>query len=342
MKINRKVITILGIAIILFSLAAIMLMQRNSQKSLEQYPVRSFINSKINNEVPIVGQFSKTEFDKLPQELPLLQIDQLETITKDDAIQIAKQLGYRTDPTSYNDGLDGLVYTWFTDKDSLFIRVNKKVIEYALNEMPSLSPTQKRLSQAEAIQGAQNFLKDKHFPGISNLEYSFINYWKESAGQEGTRMTSISDAQVYHVNFTYKVAGQKIITDSPFTSPIIVTMSPTGEITSFGMTLYKNIKLTPIVYRLKTFAEFTNSLNNSKIINFDDGNLTNPDTVANPIQSVNVSSVELAYLLNSEKTGTFFPVYIISGKANITNIGSGLSVHLYLPALASSTASPTP
>lgn len=284
------------------------------------------ITTYVKGTFPIDVKLTKSDFN-FPDSLPLLNVGVANTITLEEAKSYAKSFGINTEPQLLNDTIDGTVYFWSDNSSSLTIRPKSNQVRYIVNKS-ALTGT--RLKEADLVNKASSYLLQRSLVSDTSSKTVYVSYQRNSG--EGIDVTTIDQADFAYINFSVNAADYRIVTINPLSSPLKVRILPDGTIVEVDITRLPTITRGTVNYQIKNFDQFNASITQSKIVSLDDGNMVSPNTSTNPIKSVNVSSVELAYLMDSISSSTFKPIFIVKGIADIEGIGNNLSVYLYLPA----------
>lgn len=317
---------IVPIVIVLVILVVLLLRQKAAEKVQVIQTTGPNISTYIQQAFPVNVQFSKADFN-FPASLPLLNVGATSVISIDQAKVYAKNFGFNSDPQLLTDTIDGTVYFWANNNSSLTIRPKSNQIKFLLSQGIT---SRTRLGESALISKAGSYLLQRNLTSESNTKTAFVSYQKN--GGEGTIITTIDQADFAYVNFAISEASHKVVTINPLSSPLRVRILPDGTIVEVDIVRLPQVTKGNISYQLKNFDQFSTSVTSSKIVSLDDGNMVSPNPITNPIKGVNVSSIELGYLMDSLSSTTYQPVFIIKGTADIEGLGNNISAYLYLPA----------
>ncbi len=327
MKTKFKIIILITVVLIII-LGLLFLRQRSTRQSQIIQTSGLSISTYVQQTFPVNVQFTKSDFN-FPSSLPLLDVGTASVISLDQAKGYAKSFGFNSDPQALTDTIDGTVYFWANNNSSLTIRPKSNQIKFLLSQGAT---SRTRLTETNLISKTGLYLVQRNLTSQTNTKTAFVSYQKN--GGEGTTITTIDQADFAYVNFAISEADYKVVTINPLSSPLRVRVLPDGTVVEVDIIRLPQIAKGNVLYQLKNFDQFNTAVTSSKIVSLDDGNMVSPNPLTNPIKSVNASSIELAYLMNSLSSTTCQPVFVIKGTADIEGLGNNISVYLYLPAFA--------
>ena len=154
----KKILIILLVIIFLISVVYLVTSSKNKESQPTISPAKPNIPSYITGSLPILFNIKKEDFN-FPTRLPLISVSP-KVISKENAIEISKNLGFKDIPQEFNDINEGIKYYWTSDTHSLVITPKTGTIKYnfASEEVPNT--VNKNLSDAELVKTASEFLKE--------------------------------------------------------------------------------------------------------------------------------------------------------------------------------------
>ncbi|HEX6977145.1 MAG TPA: hypothetical protein VF185_02170 [Patescibacteria group bacterium] len=294
-------------------------------------PAPPQISTYVNQTFPIKVQLTKDDFN-FPTSLPLLYKGGSSPITLAEAKEIALKFGFTGEVQELKDIQEGIVYSWSNETAGLSIRPNRKEIKYTVNQ--ALSTSIRKLSEPELIEKAATFLEQKNLLGNDQAKTAFVYYFStQASGTDELKLTTIDKADYVEVNFSVKASDYKLLTLDPLSSPIGVRLLPDGNITEVDLAKLPEITKGGDLFKIKNYDQFVSTIKEAKIVSLNEGEMLSTDPNANPINSVNVTEVELVYLIDSSSSNYYQPVFLIKGTADIEGIGKYISSYMYLPAI---------
>lgn len=309
--------------------AYILLVGRGSQKPISTIP-NPVIPKQITGEINLTPKFTEADF-KFPSSLPVLNVDKGSPFTEAEAIEIGKKFGLTTTPEKADDVFDGTTYFWANDTYSLFIYSKSRRIEYSIGEISKTAD--KQLSDQSIIDTATRFLNDKGLANSQDIEFSFFSFLKENASAESINITTKDNAGIYQVNFSPITAGSKILTLDPKSSFIYVWVLPNGEIAKASVTKFQSVSKSPNSYPIKNYSQVISSIKSAVVVSLNDGNIHLPNLTAQNIKNIDITSIDLAYLMDSPNTYVLQPVFTLKGTVEFVGDSQKYSAYLYLPAI---------
>lgn len=284
----------------------------------------------------ITNSLDESKFNA-PATLNYLEITRINPLTKDQAKRIAQTLNFTGEPLTAEDVVDGTKYIWSTDEYSLSIAAKQRSFSYIRNETPPARIVDKQLTDAQIETTAKNAIAQIYTAiGETQNNFRIISSTYFVTGGSGHDMTTTTkqNATLVQVNFSPQITQYPILTLNPNKPLTYVWVRKDDVIHRIDALLLdqNSIKIGEEV-QLKNFQETINSLSEAVIISLDDGNLYFSSPTDYKVESINIESLELGYLYDDlNKSSLLYPIYILKGEAEITNVGRGISVHLYLPA----------
>lgn len=327
---NRKkfVITVLVIIVLL---GIGLLLGASSRRRVSQRPPSApSIPQEFEGELPIQPKFDKKDFN-FPSSLPLISISP-EEISKEEALELSSSLGFQGEPTEINDFREGKKYLWFNDTFYLIIGSQSPKIEYGLQSLITEVPDNK-LSDDDLVKIAQDFFTSNEIFGKDEIKFTSLSFLTENPESEGFVRTSRDDAEVFQVNFTYRLTDYEILTLDPSDPAIFAQIQTDGTVFFAQATKLSQVSQTKDKYPLKNFEDVVGSLNEAVLVSIVGGYINLPDLSNEDVKSLTLEKIELAYLQDTSVTKTLQPVYLLSGEAEISNLQETVTALFYLPAL---------
>lgn len=329
MNIKKKII------LVFFFLAALAIgvflsLKQEKQPSLSPLPEPAIPNP-VGGGFQIEAKINEKDF-KFPNSLSVLVNEPPSPFTEAEAKEAAKNAGFAEEPTVSYDIYQGKTYIWSSPKDFFIVYSKTRKIVVGLNWPPPI--VNKRLGNDELIGVALAFLEDKALAAKNEVSFSFFTFLKKPEDvPEGFRVGSKEEASTYLVNFSPIKSEFKVVTLDPWASPISVWVTPDGTVTKTEITNLKTLSFSPEKYSLKNYQDFKESLPKAVPISLDDGNLSVIDLPKGNLQKIRVEQVELAYLADSLTATKFQPIFLLTGKAQVTDTPDEVNILLYLPAI---------
>lgn len=286
------------------------------------------IPKQLQGDINLTPKFTEKDFN-FPKVAALLTIEKATPFTESEANSFGSEFGFSSQPDKVEDIVDGATYIWNNIDSSLIVYSKSRKIEYSLNEIPSAA--NKQLSDDLIKNTAFEFLQEKDL--AENLDFSFFTFLEKPIGDEGISITTKASAVIYQVNFSPKVAQAKLLTLDPKTSPVYVWILPDGNIARASITKLGNVSKTTNTYPLKNYSQVISSIKSATIVSLDDGNIHIPNLSVQDIKNIDITEIELAYLLESPNTTTLQPIYTLKGTAEFVGLSQKVSAYLYLPAI---------
>ncbi len=244
--------------------------------------------------------------------------------------QIAIALGFASEPTIANDVFDGKTYLYESDAASFTAYVGGAKADYTLVE--SVQPINKQLSNEALVDIALNFIYSNGFAEKDSLAFSFFSYIRAEAG-ESQYVSAKDGADVYQVNLSPKAYGYPVITLNPQASPVYVQILPDGTVYSAHFSELGTLTKTPTTYTLKNYQELVSSANKAVLVSLGGGDINLPDLKTGSVGDISITKASLAYLLDTSKTQTLQPVFLLEGSTTFEGTPNTKAV-LYLPAIS--------
>ncbi len=325
---TRKRIIFLGIFIAVVALAAIFFsLKPGTKPGVVPQPA---IPKNLQGEVSITPKFTEVDFE-FPTSAPLLTVGKASPLTEMEANEISQKLGFSGAADKVEDAFDGTTYFWNGPDNSLIVYSKSRKIEYSINDISRSA--NKQLSDAAIIDIAKRFLSDKGLLTDNEYDFSFFTFMKESSDNEGISIVSKASAQIYQVNFSPKVSDTKLLTLDPKVSPIYVWVLPDGRVAKASVIRLGTITKSETNYPLKSYQQVISSLNQATVVSLDDGNINLLNISAGDLKNIDISEIDLAYLLTSATADSLQPIYTLKGITKIEGITSGVNAYVYLPAI---------
>jgi hypothetical protein len=294
---------------------------------------------KVKKEINYQFSLPKNAFAKLPRQLSVYQIKKLseqEVINR--FARLASELGFSVKPTVQSSG-DLTFYVW--QEGSNYLKVNSQTGQFIFKgEFPlTLGPV--------GSQEAASLAKEKlvNWELLSETSSPTIGYFR-TAGLELEPVTNPNLATVYEIVFSFAVDDYPLIGFGPAQDVALAWVTKEGQLIKLNYFSHQIDQEKMGTYPIKpadvAIAEIQQGQGKILSAKTQAGIETNIDP-KNPIKSINLTSVELAYYESVEKQEYLQPIYVFKGTAVLED-DEVLEVFLYLPAVSSEwliQASPT-
>lgn len=336
---NKKTIKKIIFAILIVALSVVFLA---FQKEKTQRQKNNYINPKIyypsdsaEIKTKIELNLQKDNFN-FPQKIPYLIKGQI-GMTKEDAQKIASNLGFDKNPIEFEDVLEGKILIWNGENYDLTINLKSSKIRYYFNSNPieKIERAQnKQLKNEDFVSIAKNFLKEKIGIPEDKIYFTNITFLKPEKDNELFIETNQENSKVFQVNFSQKINNIVVLNIAPTQFLYYVQILKDGEILNSEINLIDKIEKNNSTFiKIKNYEEVLSTIQQSKLISLDGGNINIPDIPTDYIKSSTIEKIELAYLLDNPKNNTLPPVFILSGKAE-TKDGREIKAIFYLDAVS--------
>lgn len=279
--------------------------------------------------------FPQNAFAQFPNQLSVYQIKKLsneEVLARFSAI--ALELGFSSSPTIQTSG-DFTFYVW--EESDKFLKVNSQTGQFIFKgESPiTLGPVTPQEAEAlveEKLANWELLPKD----ALTSINYFGI------AGMELEPITNPNLADVYEIVFSSSIDSYPIIGFGPAQDVALARVTKEGQLITFNYFFHQFDREKVGVYPLKSSEEIISQIQQGqgKILSLKtkEGRETNLNP-ENPIKTINLGSVNLAYYETVEKQEYLQPIYLFLGGVTLED-GQVLEVSLYLPAVSSEWLAP--
>lgn len=333
---NKRKTIIIVIIIGTVFLFVFYLLSLRKQKQNPALPIASpKITNYIQEKFEITTTITKDTY-KLPETLSFLKINSTQLLNGIEIRKIGQNLGFPYEPNTADDITDGKVYFFNNNLYSLTITPKNLKLTYNLNSSfieAANNATNKQLSEKDYIQIGQDFLT-KLSLNKEEFVFSSISYFKFDKGLENPISTSKEQTVVFQVNFSPKSSQYELLTVSPEKALYFVQILKDGSVVSAEATLINSFIIGETKYKLKSFAEFLNSLNAAILVSLNDNNTNLPDISTGVIESAIIKEIKIVYLLDQIKNKEIQPVFLLSGSAKLKDTPSDTKALFYLPAFS--------
>jgi hypothetical protein len=280
-------------------------------------------------EYSVETTFGQKDF-KFPDKISVLE-KKSAIYTDEEVKTIAEKLGFTSSPQKTKDTLEGDMIIYSNQKAYLLAILAKGRIEYQLNSRPAV--VNKEFSDPELIKIATDFISQK---GLSNEPIKFSSFvYLKAQEPEGIRTAAKNEASFYQLNFNPTVSSFDVITLNPLASPVSVKLLPDGSVYGTVVTKLGTVTESTDKFKLKNFLEVTTSIKNKEavLITLDQGNLSPSDLTSGALAKITFSQISLAYLELGDPS-LLYPVFVLSGSAQISGRSNEVPAVAYLPAIS--------
>ena len=329
MKKKKKILLVLGILAIAFLFVAYFFLKQKEEQPVLP-PPKPQIPSYFKGILPIQLTITEKEFE-FPSESPVLSFT-VDSISKNEASEIAKKLGFEKEPGEFEDINEGIKYFWSDDKSSLVATPKTGKIKFNLSSPKVPVVANKQLTDSSITQIATDFLVNSAIVEREKIKLTSIIPQKENFPSGGLETTTREKAKVFQVSFTYTITDYEILTIDPSAPLIFVQILPDGSVYSMEAVRLKNISKSQTLYELKSYEDLKSSLNEARLISLLNDYINISDLAPEDIKSINIDKIELVYLLDSYSSKELQPVFLLEGPAEVVGSTANKAL-LYLPAI---------
>jgi hypothetical protein len=269
----------------------------------------------------------------LPRELPALERVQTDPYNSENAFNIAKNLGFTNKPNEVEDILDGVVWFWIGDNATLFVRSKTRTVDYT-TFADADNVVVKQVTENELKNTANTFLKNSGFLKNDELVFSSFVFYETNPSREGLYKTTKERAIVYQLNYSPKITNYPLITLVPENSPVYVQVLRDGVVYRLHYQDIGELISSQIVYRLKTFDQIKNNIDEAKLISLDDSNAYLPEIDSSEIKEIVIKEIYPTYLSSSTVSTTYLPIFVLTGEVEMSRTGDVVNATLYIPAIS--------
>jgi hypothetical protein len=330
---NNNKIVLIPLALVSFvSLAYLLfLMAPGNPNNLQGTELKPKIPKTYEEEFEIQLTMTEDEFN-FPRQLPRLKNAPLKPMTIDEAKKVAATFGYNTEPKTANDIEEGVTYIWTGGGGNLFVYSKTRRIYFS--SLSSIETINKQLTDDAIIKIGVDFAASHYAINTDNIRFSGFVFYSVLPERGDLNPANRQSANIYQVNYSVAKSDYPLLTLNPANTFLYVRILKDGNINSAVYTDLGGLEKSQEDYMLKNFKQVQDSLHEANIVTLDNGNI-NPDQIKKgDIQSVEITSVTLAYLMDSPNSPSFAPIYLLNGTATLKTSTSPMNVQLYLPAIA--------
>lgn len=323
---SKQLILIFIAGVIVVGVGLVVLLTRR------QVPTKPLPELPVVEIMPVVPQ---PEVSRYTLQVPLPAVEKLPVYKYESGVvanfssRWPGVLGFSGEPQEIEDALEGTLYLWSKEGQTLVINEDASGLSYRvdLNQPVALSgsflPT---FEQAAAI--VERTLGE--FGVVSGLLGHDAT--KDKALKTGVSLvqeTKLADAELVEVHFTAKVDDYPIYSESgPEWDPVLAWVGRDGKLLRLEYHPLGTLGEKIADYPLKSEEEVLQDLENGKGVVVS-SNLEGGEVVT----SVTITGVLLGYLLPSLEATTTQPMYVLSGSARTGNGETGV-VTIYLEAVS--------
>lgn len=336
-KINLKVVIIvLGVLALISIVYIIYKIQQNKTAVPRGERFQQSINVPNyfqGTNLPITNNIKSSDFN-FPSSLPYLQTSSTGFNTGT-ANAVANKMGFTGEPITFQDIQNGSVMIWNGENYTLTAKQKSGEIQLTSNlptETLVANAEDKSLSDDDLKNIASSFLNGR--AGLDPTQTKFIgfSYFKQENGVENLAKTDKGGAEVIQLNYYQSTSPYPILTQNPDLPQIWIQLLKDGSIYSFTANLGYNFQESQTEYPLKNYTQFSAEIGSSVLVSLNNGNINIPDLSSTDINTLQINSVSLAYLLDFGSQGILQPVFLLEGKASVNGFSTPVDVSLYLPA----------
>jgi hypothetical protein len=329
---KKKILFIIIITLSIISVVYIFLITKRSSKPSSTLNTPE-LTQKYKGKYSITTSLTKDQFN-FPNKLPLLETTTSSVIlTENRAKEVASNLGFRGDPTVFEDTFDGTTYFWKNDEATLFAYSKSGIIKY--NSSLFSPGINKQLSNSSFLTIAQKLISDNKILDDSVFQIGNVKYLKQITNGEGFDLeTNRANAVLFQISILPKNVEYEFVSASSVEPTSYVQLKQDGTLYSFLITTPPIIQKGFTEYNLKNFDGVVASLESAVLIELREETQLLSDVSSTLIQNIEIDKIEIAYLVESGADKTFQPVYKLSGNATLSNFQDKYRATLYLPAFA--------
>lgn len=300
-------------------------------------------SNKIPAEKPVLEQKYKGSYAikistgasqfNFPKELPLLEVESSNSpLSQDRAKKIASNLGFLGDPTILDDTIDGSTYFWTTDSSVLFVYANSGKIRFETGE--PLLGINRQYTDTEILAIANNFLAKTGVYDDLPYHLGTIKYLQKIPNGEGLQATSKQKAILYQIGILPETTDYEIVSTS-FVEPLsFIQLRQDGSVYMFQSVLFPKLQNSGTKYKLKSYDDIKNSLDEAVLVELRGNAELLTDMPTNLINSININNIEIAYLIETNNSTIYQPIYKLTGEATLNNSQDKYFATLYLQAIS--------
>lgn len=333
---NRRLVLVIIVGITIFGIGVVVWWGKR-QVPVEPLPQLPAVE--ITPAVPQPGVPSYTLRAPLPQieKLPVYQYAPLDFARGAEALLLhwSKTLGFSGEPEVLEDALEGTLYLWPKEGQTLVINEDVSSLAYRadLNEPAALSgsflPTFEQA--AEIVERTLTELGSaRGGSGDSNLlAHDPTKNKSLKTGVSLVQETKLSEAELVEVHFVAKVDTHPLYLESgPEWDPVLAWIGRDGKLLRLEYRPLGTVGEKIADYPLKNSEEVLQNLDNGKGVVVS-SNLSGGERIV----STTITRVSLGYLLPSPEANVIQPVFVLKGNAR-TAQGKVGQVIIYLEAVS--------
>jgi len=241
----------------------------------------------------------------------------------------AQALGFSTEPQVIEDALEGILYLWSEDGQTLVINEDASSLSYRVDL--KADPTVLAGSFLPTFREAATIVRRtlEELGEVSELlEHDVTKNKALKTGVSLVQETSLADAELVEVCFTTKIGGYPVYLESgPDWDPVLAWIGRDGKLLRLEYHSVGNLGEKIADYPLKNEEEVLEGLEGGEgtVVS---SNLEGGQEIA----SVTITRVSLGYLLPSPNTAVIQPIYVLQGQAR-TDKGKFVQITIYLEAV---------
>ena len=333
---KKKLLIFAGLLIII--VVALVLVKPKKERIEESIAIRTPVSLQepkipkyIEAGTVIESNINEPDFS-FSKSLPVIQRSKGSPLGEEEAVSIAANLGFTSQPIITKDASEGTVYLWSRTNDNLVIYGRSRRIEYGLNQAPT-NVINKQLSNDALIKISEDFIFKKFLSQSEKVVFSFFTFLKSVGPPDGFYQSSKEEASIFQVNFSPIESDYKILILDPRSSPIYTWVVPDGTISKAIVSKGIRASFSEKEYPLKNYREFSDSLEKAVLVSLDDGNILLSVLPKRDVQKITVGEIEIVYLIDSPDSEVIQPVFLLKGKAKVQGYQNEVSALLYLPAI---------
>lgn len=331
--------TKLLVVLVILSLVSVVYIVFSSNKNVITNQKQSVSPPKLQNYFGNTLKINQTlisdDFSNFPKNLPYLKQNRLNPFTATEMNSISNNFGFTIKPTEATDVNSGKFYIWNNDKYSLIIYSDIRKIEItpSYNPVPKMATIlNKQISDDGYKNLAVNLVSEKLNINKDSLKFSNFIYLKTEKGLEGYRQTTREDSEIIQVNLYSSEGVFPIFTLIPQDSQIFVQFTKDGELLNMKASLFSEYKKGETEYKIKSYNEVLETINESVLVSLNDSNVNLPDLKSEDVGNININKVSLVYLQDNLTSEILQPVFLLEGTASVKGFAQEVTASLYLPA----------
>lgn len=332
---KMKIKKILLITLVLISIVSafyLLNLSKSTRRPPTFIPAKPTLVQNYKGKFTITLSVDKNQFN-FPEKLPFLEFESSPSpLNESFAKEVADNLGFVGEPTKVEDSLDGTTYFWKSDKGTLFTYSRSRKIRYGSGTFtPGIN---KQLSDTAISATAQEFIVNNGLLAKDSFQIGDTRFLGQFPEGEGFRETTKEKALLCQVSILPKNVDYELISPSSVEPASYIQIKQDGSIYSFQISIFPALRNGATEYKLKNYNEVKSSLSEAYLIELRRSTAFLSDLPIDLIQNIEVSKIEVAYLIESPKSTSFQPVYKLSGEATLKDSSPKAAATLYLPAIS--------